>query len=107
MAPLSWYGMLPWRVIAMIDTFVIGYLITGSLVWAGSIVSIEVLTKLVLYHVHERVWGPYPVGGPVMRPAPSVIFGRGAPATRWTAPYSLVPGGQVRKTVPRTASAPR
>jgi uncharacterized membrane protein len=49
--------MLPWRVIAMIDTFVISYLITGSLVWAGSIVSIEVLTKLVLYYVHERVWG--------------------------------------------------
>jgi uncharacterized membrane protein len=57
MAPLSWYGMLPWRVIAMIGAFVISYLITGSLVWAGSIVSIEVLTKLVLYYVHERVWG--------------------------------------------------
>jgi uncharacterized membrane protein len=49
--------MLPWRVIAMIGAFVISYLITGSLVWAGSIVSIEVLTKLVLYYVHERVWG--------------------------------------------------
>ena len=98
--------MLPWRVIAMIDTFVISYLITGSLVWAGSIVSIEVLTKLVLYYVHERVCGHIRWGSN-NEAAPSVIFGRGAPATRWTAPYSLVPGGQVRKTVPRTASAPR
>jgi len=39
--------MLPWRVIAMIDTFVISYLITGSLVWAGSIVSIEVQDRLM------------------------------------------------------------
>ena len=55
--------MLPWRVIAMIGAFVISYLITGSLVWAGSIVSIEVLTKLVLYYVHERVWGHIRWGG--------------------------------------------
>jgi uncharacterized membrane protein len=47
---------LTWRVVAMIDTFVISYVITGSALWAGSIVSIEVFTKLLFYYLHERAW---------------------------------------------------
>jgi uncharacterized membrane protein len=45
-----------WRFFATIDTFIISYLITGSLVMASSIGVIEVFTKLFLYYVHERVW---------------------------------------------------
>jgi uncharacterized membrane protein len=45
-----------WRLFATLDTFVISALVTGSLGWAGSIVGIEVMTKMTLYFVHERAW---------------------------------------------------
>lgn len=45
-----------WRILASLDTFVLSYLITGHVVWAGSIAGAEVATKLVLYYVHERGW---------------------------------------------------
>ena len=46
-----------WRAVAAFDTFAISFLITGSFAWAGSIVGIEALTKMVLYYLHERTWG--------------------------------------------------
>ena len=45
-----------WRAIAAADTFLIGWLITGNLIFAGSIASVEVLTKMGLYYMHERAW---------------------------------------------------
>lgn len=45
-----------WRTVGTIDTMVISYFVTGNLIWAISIGSIEVLTKLVLYYLHERAW---------------------------------------------------
>jgi len=47
---------LTWRVLATSDTFLIAWLITGQLDWAGTIAGIEVLTKMFLYYGHERVW---------------------------------------------------
>ena len=52
----SFFKTLTWRVLATTDTFVLSFFITGNLVFAGSIASVEVLTKLVLYYWHERVW---------------------------------------------------
>ena len=45
-----------WRAIATLDTFVISYLVTGSSAWAGTIAGFEVLTKVLIYYCHERVW---------------------------------------------------
>ena len=45
-----------WRLFATLDTFVVSALITGSLRWAGSIVSIEIVSKMALYFIHERAW---------------------------------------------------
>ena len=45
----SFFKTLTWRVLATTDTFVLSFFITGNLVFAGSIASVEVLTKLVLY----------------------------------------------------------
>jgi uncharacterized membrane protein len=45
-----------WRVTATIDTFIISFFVTGSFAWAGSIASLEVLTKMGLYYMHERAW---------------------------------------------------
>lgn len=53
---------LSWRVLGTIDTMVISYFITGSLVMAASIGSIEVVTKMVLYYVHERAWNKIELG---------------------------------------------
>ena len=45
-----------WRAVATLDTFVISYLVTGSGAWAGTIAGFEVLTKVLIYYCHERVW---------------------------------------------------
>ena len=45
-----------WRVLASTDTFLISWLITGKISWAGSITLLEILTKTILYYVHERGW---------------------------------------------------
>ena len=47
---------ITWRIIASLDTFVIAWFITGKLSWAGSIASLEILTKTFLYYFHERGW---------------------------------------------------
>lgn len=45
-----------WRVTGTADTFVISWIITGSVGLAGGIAVTEVVTKIVLYWLHERVW---------------------------------------------------
>jgi uncharacterized membrane protein/phosphopantetheine adenylyltransferase len=47
---------LSWRLTGTIDTFIVSFFVTGELLIAGSIASIEILTKIVLFWVHERVW---------------------------------------------------
>ena len=45
-----------WRVIATIDTLIWSWLITHKAVQASMIASTEILTKVPLYYVHERLW---------------------------------------------------
>ena len=45
-----------WRVIASVDTFLLAYLFTGNVGTALSIGGLEIVTKLVLYFLHERGW---------------------------------------------------
>lgn len=47
---------ISWRLIGTLDTVVISYFITGKLSFALSIGGIELITKMILYIVHERVW---------------------------------------------------
>ncbi len=47
---------LTWRGVATIDTFLISFLVTQNLAWAGTIAGVEVATKLVIYYFHERAW---------------------------------------------------
>ena len=47
---------ISWRTLASIDTFILCWIVTGNVTFAGSIASLEVLTKLILYYVHERAW---------------------------------------------------
>ena len=47
---------LTWRILATTDTFLISWLITGEITYAGAIAGVEVLTKMGLYYAHERGW---------------------------------------------------
>ncbi|MBA6155804.1 DUF2061 domain-containing protein [Tenacibaculum sp. S7007] len=47
---------ISWRVIGTIDTILISWIITGEITTAFSIGSIELVTKMVLFFFHERVW---------------------------------------------------
>jgi uncharacterized membrane protein len=45
-----------WRIVGSIDTFVISWLVTGSAKIGLGISAVEVVTKIVLFYVHERAW---------------------------------------------------
>jgi uncharacterized membrane protein len=45
-----------WRLLGSIDTFILSWLFTGNVKAAGAIASTEMLTKMVLYYLHERAW---------------------------------------------------
>ncbi len=45
-----------WRITGSIDTFVLALLFTGSSALAGSIAGTEIVTKIVIYYLHERAW---------------------------------------------------
>ena len=45
-----------WRFIATTDTILIAYMISGDLNSGLKIGGIEVLTKMILYYSHERIW---------------------------------------------------
>lgn len=47
---------ISWRILGTLDTMLIAWFITGKITMALSIGSIEVLTKMVLYFFHERIW---------------------------------------------------
>ena len=47
---------ISWRVIGTLDTIIISWIITGTLTLAFSIGFVELISKMVLYFFHERMW---------------------------------------------------
>ena len=47
---------ISWRVLGTLDTFCISWIVTGETSIALSIGSIELITKMLLYFFHERLW---------------------------------------------------
>lgn len=47
---------ISWRVIGTLDTIIISWIVTGTLTMAFSIGLVELVTKMVLYFFHERLW---------------------------------------------------
>lgn len=47
---------ISWRILGTVDTILISWIVTGESTLAFSIGSIELLTKMVLYFFHERIW---------------------------------------------------
>jgi uncharacterized membrane protein len=51
-----------WRTMASLDTFVVSFVVTGRIGLAGSIAGAELVTKIALYYLHERIWAAVPWG---------------------------------------------
>ena len=47
---------LTWRVIAIVSTFVVGFVMSGSLGFAASLTIFSNLVNFILYYLHERAW---------------------------------------------------
>lgn len=47
---------LSWRVVGTLDTILITYLITHRFDAAAAIGGLELISKMVLYFLHERAW---------------------------------------------------
>ena len=51
-----------WRGIGTIDTMLLAWLITGDPITGLQIGGIEVVSKMILYYLHERVWYKFDFG---------------------------------------------
>ncbi|MHA7863722.1 DUF2061 domain-containing protein [Flagellimonas marinaquae] len=47
---------ISWRIVGTLDTIIISWIVTGTLSLAFSIGLVELVTKMVLYFFHERIW---------------------------------------------------
>jgi len=47
---------ISWRLFASVDTFMLAFVITGKALIAAPLALSEIITKLVLYFLHERLW---------------------------------------------------
>jgi uncharacterized membrane protein len=47
---------ITWRLVGTIDTILIGWVISGNPLIGFKIGSVEIITKMILYYLHERVW---------------------------------------------------
>lgn len=54
---------ISWRFVGTITTILVAYILTGEIDSALQIGGIEVITKFVLYYLHERAWQMMPRGG--------------------------------------------
>lgn len=69
----SFLKAVSWRCVGTLDTFFVSFVVlnltgvaSGGVGHAarvsGGIAAVEVLTKIVLYYVHERAWARVPLG---------------------------------------------
>jgi len=47
---------ITWRAIGTLDTFLLGWIISGDIKVGVAIGGFEIITKMVLYYFHERLW---------------------------------------------------
>jgi uncharacterized membrane protein len=59
---LSFIKAVSWRVVGTLDTIVLSTLITGNPLTGFKIGGTELMTKIILYYLHERAWAKLPVG---------------------------------------------
>jgi uncharacterized membrane protein len=47
---------ITWRILGTLDTFILSWIMTGSIAVGAAIGGAEVITKTILYYFHERAW---------------------------------------------------
>ena len=47
---------ITWRIVGTIDTIILGWLISGDPKIGLSVGGFELITKMFLYYLHERIW---------------------------------------------------
>lgn len=47
---------ITWRILGTLDTFILSWIMTGSIKVGAAIGGAEIITKTVLYFFHERAW---------------------------------------------------
>jgi len=50
---------ITYRILAILTTFITGYVVTGDFLLATAIVSVDQVAKMGLYWVHETGWTEY------------------------------------------------
>jgi len=58
----SFLKAISWRVIATSITILAAYLFTGETMIALEIGALDLVAKLLVYFLHERVWGKIKIG---------------------------------------------
>lgn len=53
---------MSWRIVATITTMLLVFMFTGNLVVSGGVGLTEVISKIIIYYVHERVWNALSYG---------------------------------------------
>ena len=48
-----------WRIVGTIDTILLGWLVSGDATVGLTIGGLEMVTKMILYYLHERAWFRY------------------------------------------------
>ena len=47
---------ISWRCLGTLDTLILSWLISGDIFVGVKISSVEIITKMILYYIHERLW---------------------------------------------------
>ena len=72
---------ISWRLVGSLDTFILSMIVTGNAKYAVSIVTVEAITKIALYYLHERAWRRIAWGR--LEAAPAAMVGAAlAPTSR-------------------------
>jgi uncharacterized membrane protein len=50
---------ISWRLVGTVDTMILGWVVTGNPLIGLKIGVLEILTKMTLYFIHERIWYKY------------------------------------------------
>tara|TARA_B100001093_G_scaffold491821_1_gene532294 strand:+ start:585 stop:1043 length:459 start_codon:yes stop_codon:yes gene_type:complete len=53
---------LTWRLIGTLDTVILGWFFTGNPLFGMKIGGAEVISKLILYYLHEKIWYQFNFG---------------------------------------------
>ncbi|MFX1318370.1 MAG: DUF2061 domain-containing protein [Promethearchaeota archaeon] len=53
---------ITWRLLASLSTIIVTFILTGNIVFAGILGSLDTIIKFIEYFLHERIWSWIPWG---------------------------------------------